>query len=176
MYGFSFSAVSSTETPSAWKPRDAYLVWNSANHGISILHGSHHVAQKSSRITRPLKLESFTSFPFTSFNVKLRFAGFAFAGQAAPAAACAEKSQRSESLSVSSASASALIVAIAHRSFIDAIVPLSEAPPARPRRRAAPRLRAHARRARTCGRPRPRRRPRGPSRPPSRSAFRDARV
>src|SRR4051794_35494252 len=107
----------------AWKPRDPYFVWNAANHGISILHGSHHVAQKSSRITLPLKLESFTSFPLTSFRVKFRFAGFAFAGHAAPADACAEKSQRSESLSVNSASARALTVAIAQRVFMDVIVP-----------------------------------------------------
>ena len=49
------------------------------NHGISTLHGPHHVAQKSSSMTLPLSGASFTSLPSTSFSVKFRFAGLAFA-------------------------------------------------------------------------------------------------
>src|SRR5262249_49904586 len=40
------------------------------NHGISILQGPHHVAQKFSRTTLPLKSESFTFLPVTSFSSK----------------------------------------------------------------------------------------------------------
>src|SRR3954470_7076665 len=49
--------------------------------GISTLHGPHHVAQKSSSTTFPLKSARVTFLPATSFIVKLRFAGFASAGQ-----------------------------------------------------------------------------------------------
>jgi hypothetical protein len=52
------------------------------NHGISILQGAHHVAQKSSRITFPFKLASRTSRSLVSFRVKFRFAVLALAGQA----------------------------------------------------------------------------------------------
>src|SRR5262245_1284823 len=51
--------------------------------GISILQGPHHVAQKSSRITLPLKSASLTSLPVVSLSVKSRLAGLASAGHAA---------------------------------------------------------------------------------------------
>src|SRR3954470_3493564 len=54
--------------------------------GISILHGRHQVAQKSSSTTLPLYSASRTSLPSTSLSVKSRFAGFASATHAAPAA------------------------------------------------------------------------------------------
>src|SRR5207302_6746449 len=81
------SSVSSTDTPTTCRPFLPYLFWNSTNHGISILQGPHHVAQKSSRITLPASEESFTSLLLTSFSVKFKFAGFALAGHAAPAGA-----------------------------------------------------------------------------------------
>src|SRR5580692_11360358 len=40
------------------------------NHGISILHGPHHVAQKFSRTTLPLESESLTEAPLASVRVK----------------------------------------------------------------------------------------------------------
>ena len=113
-YGFSLACVSSTETPTTCSPALPYFFWNSTNHGISILQGPHHVAQKSSRTTLPLSDASFTSLPSTSFSVKFRFAGFAFAGHAAvgggPGGASAAASTRSkcvsdETFSVNSASA-----------------------------------------------------------------------
>ena len=51
------------------------------------MHGPHQVAQKSSKITLPASDDSFTSLLATSFNVKFKFAGLAFAGHAAPAVA-----------------------------------------------------------------------------------------
>src|SRR3954452_5551863 len=86
-YGFSFSTVSSIDTPTTWRPSFPYLFWNSTNQGISILHGPHQVAQKSSRITLPLSDASFTSLLSTSLSVKLRLAAFALAGHALPAGA-----------------------------------------------------------------------------------------
>src|SRR6185436_15707347 len=95
------------------------------NHGISILQGPHHVAQKSSRMTLPLNADSFTSLLLRSLSVKFRFAGLAFAGQAEPAAddspvAAAMRSNdgHGSAGSVSSASASAPTAAIVHRIFI----------------------------------------------------------
>src|SRR6266436_3129980 len=87
------------------------------NHGISILHGPHHVAQKSSSTTLPLSEVSFTGLFSTSFSVKLKFAGFAFAGHAVapgPAAvACVKRS--GSAFNVSSASARHATAAIVHR-------------------------------------------------------------
>ena len=77
------------ETPTTCRPAFPYLFWNSMNHGISILHGPHHVAQKSSRITLPLNAASLTSLFSMSFRVKFRFAGLAVAGHAPPAATAA---------------------------------------------------------------------------------------
>jgi hypothetical protein len=61
------------------------------NHGISILQGPHQVAQKSSSTTLPLSDASFTSLPSTSFSVKFRFAGFAFAAHAVVGGAAARR-------------------------------------------------------------------------------------
>jgi len=94
------------------------------NHGISILHGPHQVAQKSRRITLPLNDDSLTSLFDRSFSVKLRFAGLASAGQALaatpalpgpPAAATPRCGHSKSAFNVSSASASALTEAIPHR-------------------------------------------------------------
>src|SRR5436853_6464769 len=104
-YGLSLACVSSTDTPTTCSPLLPYLFWNSMNHGISILHGPHHVAQKSSRMTLPLKDESFTSLLFRSLSVKFRFAGFAFAGHALPAANTDSSDSHGSAGSVSSASA-----------------------------------------------------------------------
>src|SRR5438874_8218456 len=93
------------ETPTTWRPAFPYLFWNSMNQGISILHGPHHVAQKSSRTTLPLNDDSFTSLLFRSFSVKFRFAGFALAGQALPAAKTDASDGQGSAGSVSSASA-----------------------------------------------------------------------
>src|SRR4051812_8859033 len=96
-YGLSLACVSSTETPTTCSPALPYLFWNSMNHGISILQGPHHVAQKSSSTTLPLSDASFTSLPSTSLSVKFRFAGFAFAAHAAvgggPGAAASTRSK-----------------------------------------------------------------------------------
>ena len=73
------SRVSSTETPMTISPLSRYLFCRSTNPGISILHGPHHVAQKSSRITLPLYAARFTGFPSMSFSVNFRSAGFALA-------------------------------------------------------------------------------------------------
>src|SRR5262249_59915467 len=111
-YGFSLSSVSSTDTPMTCRPFLPYLFWNSMNHGISILHGPHQVAQKSSRITLPLNDARLTSRFERSFSVKLRFAGFALAGHDDAAAAEASNGGHVRSaLSVRSASASALTAA-----------------------------------------------------------------
>src|SRR5438552_10738685 len=88
------------------------------NHGISILHGPHHVAQKSSRMTLPLNDDSFTSLLFRSLSVKFRFAGFALAGQALPAANTSSSEGQGSAGSVSSASASDAAAAIIQRVFI----------------------------------------------------------
>src|SRR5215210_7763658 len=94
------------------------------NQGISILHGPHHVAQKSSRITLPLNADSFTSLLFRSLSVKFRLAGLAFAGHAAPAAGArplaTATSCHGSAGSVSRASARHATAAKAHRIFISA--------------------------------------------------------
>jgi hypothetical protein len=46
----------------------AYFFWIATNPGISARQGGHQVAQKSKITTLPLKSESFTGFPSTSFN------------------------------------------------------------------------------------------------------------
>src|SRR5689334_8676371 len=129
--GFSFGSVSSMEMPITCRPSLPYLFWNSMNHGISILHGPHHVAQKSSRITLPLNDESFTFWFERSFSEKSRLAAFALAGHATvPGVAPLENdsvgSGRS-ALSVSSASANALTEAAPQRRTIIMSVYLSEA-------------------------------------------------
>src|SRR5437868_11309756 len=97
------------ETPTTCRPAFPYLFWNSMNHGISILQGPHQVAQKSSRITLPLNAARLTGLFDRSFSVKLRFAGFALAGHAAPAGAAASISEKGQGSAwrVSRASASA---------------------------------------------------------------------
>src|SRR3954452_6266584 len=82
MNGLSCSAESSTEMPMTCRPLDPYLFWYSTNQGISILQGSHHVAQKSIRITLPLNDDSVTLRFCASFMVKSRLAGLASAGHA----------------------------------------------------------------------------------------------
>src|SRR5262249_24379456 len=91
------------------------------NQGISILQGPHHVAQKSSRITFPLNDDSFTSLLLMSFSVKLRFAGFAFAGQLAPVCGPASSwwnGRPGSAFSVRIASARQLAAAMAHRIMV----------------------------------------------------------
>ena len=99
-----------------WRPFLPYLFWNSMNQGISILHGPHQVAQKSSRITLPLNDDKLTPRFDVSLSVKFRFAGFAFAGHDAVAGAAAAPSRGNgrSTFNVSSASASELTAAIPH--------------------------------------------------------------
>src|SRR3954468_192354 len=63
------------------------------------------------------------ALPCTSFNVKLRLAGFAFAGHEPPAASADPSNQSSELSSVSSARASAPTVATIHRTRIGCVLP-----------------------------------------------------
>src|SRR5579875_1303304 len=49
--------------PSTTRPCAAYFLENSSNHGISSLHGPHHVAQKFTITGRPLKSLSDTFLP-----------------------------------------------------------------------------------------------------------------
>src|SRR5580692_9803180 len=58
------------DTPSTAKPRFLYVFSNSMNQGISILQGPHHVAQKLSTTTLPLKSESRRATPFASLRMK----------------------------------------------------------------------------------------------------------
>src|SRR4029077_4857774 len=58
----------SSETPITDKPLSANFFWRATNPGISARQGGHQVAQKSKITTLPLKSESFTGFPSTSFN------------------------------------------------------------------------------------------------------------
>src|SRR3954469_22625171 len=122
-YGFSLAGVSSVEMPTTCSPSLPYLFWNSMNHGISILQGPHHVAQKSSSTTLPFSEASFTSRPSTSLSAKFRLAGLAFAAQAlvtgaaggaSAAAATRSKCVSDEKFSVNNASAKHARVAIAH--------------------------------------------------------------
>src|SRR6185295_8460515 len=131
-YGLSLACVSSTETPTTCSPALPYLFWNSTNHGISILQGPHHVAQKSRSTTLPLSDASFTSLPSTSLSVKFMLAGFAFAAQAAVAggaggasadAATRSKCVSDETFSVNSANARHPTAAIAHRVFMSPLIP-----------------------------------------------------
>src|SRR5271154_1774618 len=58
------------DTPSTAKPWFLYVFSNSMNQGISILQGPHHVAQKLSNTTLPLKSESRRGAPFASLRLK----------------------------------------------------------------------------------------------------------
>src|SRR5580693_1054284 len=58
------------DTPSTAKPWFLYIFSNSMNQGISILQGPHHVAQKLSSSTLPLKSESRRGAPFASLRLK----------------------------------------------------------------------------------------------------------
>src|SRR5258708_13599157 len=58
----------SSETPITDKPLSAYFFWSATNPGISARQGGHQVAQTSKITTLPLKSESLTGFPSTSFN------------------------------------------------------------------------------------------------------------
>src|SRR5690606_39767654 len=62
--GFSFSGGSSTDTPTTCRPCSPYCSCSSTKPGISALQGGHHVAQKSSRMTFPLKSASLTERPW----------------------------------------------------------------------------------------------------------------
>src|SRR3954468_21086668 len=123
-YGFSLAGVSSVETPTTWSPSLPHLFWKSMNHGISILQGPHHGAQKSSSTTLPFSDASLTSLPSTSFSAKLRFAGLASAAQALVAgaagldAAIGSKCVSDDTFSVSPASARHPTVATTHRMLI----------------------------------------------------------
>src|ERR1700686_5289876 len=57
------------ETPRMVKPRGLYFCWNSIIHGISTLHGAHHVAQKFTSTTSPLYCCKVTSLSLRSFKV-----------------------------------------------------------------------------------------------------------
>src|SRR5262245_37509158 len=54
--------------------------------GISFLHGGHHVAQKSNKITLPLNELKATSLPLMSLTVKSRFATLPVPSQTSSAA------------------------------------------------------------------------------------------
>src|SRR5271163_1269892 len=58
------------DTPSTAKPRFLYVFSNSMNQGISILQGPHHVAQKLSNTTLPIKSESRKGLPLASLRLK----------------------------------------------------------------------------------------------------------
>src|SRR6185295_8515570 len=96
------------------------------NHGISTLQGPHQVAQKSSRMTLPLKSDSFTSLFVTSLSTKSSGAGFAFAGHAAPSfwanSTAFTASHGISALNTVHASAHAATVAAIHRNCIRALL------------------------------------------------------
>src|SRR3954468_5921001 len=124
-YGFSLAGVSSVEMPTTCSPSLPYLFWNSTNHGISILQGPHHVAQKSSSTTLPFSEARLTSLPPTSFSAKFRFAGLAFAAHALVAGAAADldasigsKCVSDDTFSVSPASARHATAGNTHRMLI----------------------------------------------------------
>src|SRR5215471_11110399 len=54
------------EMPTICSPCAPYFFWKSTSHGISILHGSHHVAQKFTTTAFPFRSESFRVLPFPS--------------------------------------------------------------------------------------------------------------
>src|SRR5229473_2113573 len=56
--------------PTTCNPCGPYFFCKSTNHGISILQGSHHVAQKLSRTALPRKSESFTVLPSSEAREK----------------------------------------------------------------------------------------------------------
>src|SRR5205085_22642 len=58
------------ETPTTANSRSLYVFWNSMNQGISILQGPHHVAQKFTRTTFPLRSESLSVAPVASLREK----------------------------------------------------------------------------------------------------------
>src|SRR5947208_12567115 len=75
MYGRSFATGSSTEMPLNCTPSPSNCFCSSTNSGISVLHGTHHVAQKLRTMTLPLKSASFTLLSSESFSVKFSFDG-----------------------------------------------------------------------------------------------------
>src|SRR6266478_4847962 len=74
----------SSETPITDKPLPAYFFRSATNPGISARQGGHQVAQKSKITTLPLKSESFTGFPSTSFNCQSGAAILSVARDMAP--------------------------------------------------------------------------------------------
>src|SRR6185312_5092200 len=65
-----FQPSSSIDTPSTVNPRGPYVFSKSTNQGISVLQGTHHVAQKLSTTTLPLKSFKGTARPEASCRVK----------------------------------------------------------------------------------------------------------
>src|SRR6185312_5760455 len=59
----SLGSTSSMETPRISKPCAAYFLCRSTSHGISILQGPHHVAQKFTSTALPRSEESVTVLP-----------------------------------------------------------------------------------------------------------------
>src|SRR6188768_1551260 len=100
------SGESSNDTPMTARRWSLYFSANSTRNGVSALQGGHQVAQKLSRMGRPLNEASETSRPLVSLSVKLRLAtvpagadalpsSMAQAGQIATSAATATaRSQR----------------------------------------------------------------------------------
>src|SRR5579863_8491335 len=62
--------ASSMATPTICRPCAPYCLCNSTNHGISILHGVHHVAQKLSSTALPRKSDRLTLLPSRDSSVK----------------------------------------------------------------------------------------------------------
>src|SRR3954468_981854 len=58
----------SIDTPTTVNPSFPYFLTRSMYPGISILHGPHQVAQKSTTTTLPLNCSELTTLPFTSSN------------------------------------------------------------------------------------------------------------
>src|SRR5579864_519839 len=79
--GRAFAKSSCTSTPTTSTPRGLSRAARATKPGISIRHGPHHVAQKSSSSTLPAKLRSAIDRPSRSRSVKFRLALGAEAGQ-----------------------------------------------------------------------------------------------
>src|ERR1017187_4808706 len=83
-------ASSCISTPTICRPWEAYCFCSSTSHGVSILQGSHHVAQKFSRTAFPLKSERWTVLPSIDCNAK-SWADWLAALGAGTAVNCAER-------------------------------------------------------------------------------------
>src|SRR5271167_4526038 len=92
------------DTPSTAKPRFLYVFSNSMNQGISILQGPHHVAQKLSNTTLPLKSESRKGAPLASLRLK---SGAVFRSSATPSSVRARLGDKEQPASTEVMSAAA---------------------------------------------------------------------